>query len=161
MNIPDHARVGGTHSEAELREMIVKMRATSGTFYGGAVRTGNHAFIEFTGLMNEYIQLCERALAQGIDFTLLNTHSGLSLPMPEHCKRYLSEKLECIFTGHDELAKKFERIAEERDQRFRERAANLGRILEKAGAIRLTTGQDYADETLAWLERMWGDNGGE
>lgn len=52
---------------------------------GDARRIGNHPFIEFTGLMNEYIVMCENALAQGIDFTETSIHGdGKPLPMREH-----------------------------------------------------------------------------
>lgn len=88
-----------TYTPEELRAMISGMRAASGAFYRDAVRIGNHPFIEFTGLMNEYIQLCQAALAQGVDFTETSAHgSGHSaLPMQSHHRKYLSEKLECIY----------------------------------------------------------------
>jgi len=74
------------------------MRAASSAFYRDAQRIGCHPFIEFTGLLNEYIQLCERALAQGQDFTGTSIHgSGKPLPMQEFNRAYLNEKLECIY----------------------------------------------------------------
>lgn len=90
-----------TYTEPELREMILGMHRASGAFYRDAVRIGCHPFIEFTGLMNEYIKLCEAALAQGIDFTEASIHgSGQSvLPMRSFHREYLREKLECIY-GH-------------------------------------------------------------
>lgn len=83
----------------ELFAVIYKMRMASHAFYYSAARIGNHPFIEFTGLMNECIQCCERALVAGIDFTQCNTHSGVSLPMAPFNVDYVNEKLECIFTG--------------------------------------------------------------
>lgn len=86
------------YSRAELETMVEKMHAASHLFYRDAVRTGCHAFIEFTGLMNEFIQLCERQLARGRDFNGANIHSGGEpLPMQEYHRRYLREKLECIY----------------------------------------------------------------
>lgn len=80
--------------------MLDGMQAASGAFYRDAARIGCHPFIEFTGLMNEYIKLCEAAHAQGQDFTETSIHgSGQPLPMREHHRRYLKEKLECIY-GH-------------------------------------------------------------
>lgn len=87
-----------TYTKEELEVMLVKMRAASGAFYYNATRTGCHPFIEFTGLMNEYIKLCEAALAQGIDFTETSIHgSGQPLPMQSYHRNYLTEKLECIY----------------------------------------------------------------
>lgn len=83
----------------ERLEMIAKMRITSKHFYAAAVAIGNHPFIEFTGLINEYISICERANAQGVDFTECNTHGDKDLPMAPHHIDYINEKLECIFTG--------------------------------------------------------------
>jgi len=78
--------------------MIRLMRAASGHFYHDAVHTGCHPFIEFTGLMNEYIDICQVALQQGLDFTETSIHgSGKPLPMREHHRQYLTEKLECIY----------------------------------------------------------------
>lgn len=88
-----------TYSAAEREAMLVRMRAASSAFYADAVRIGCHPFIEFTGLMNEYIKCCEDAHRQGIDFASCNTHSGQDLPMPGHSVGYINEKLECIFTG--------------------------------------------------------------
>lgn len=86
-----------TYSREELRAMIDKMHAASNAFYGAAIEIGNHAFVEFTGLLNEYITLCEKALANGQDFAVANTHSGESLPMQPHHVMYLGEKLNCIY----------------------------------------------------------------
>lgn len=84
----------------EERERALRsMRAVSSLFYAQAVQIGNHPFIEFAGLMNEYIQCCEDAHRQGIDFTECNKHNGQVLPIKEFRAHYLNEKLECIFSG--------------------------------------------------------------
>lgn len=86
------------YTKAELQEMISKMQAAANAFYPAAANTGHHAFIEFTGLMNEYIKLCEEALRQGIDFTATTIHgSGKALPMQSYHRDYLQEKLQCIY----------------------------------------------------------------
>ena len=87
------------YSSEEREQMLVKMRAISQGFYAQAIRVGNHPFIEFCGLMNEYILLCEKAHKRGIDFTTCNRHMGQPLPMPAYSIRYINEKLECIFQG--------------------------------------------------------------
>jgi hypothetical protein len=89
------------------REACLKaMHSASSAFYTLAVRAGNHAFIEFTGLMNEYINLCQQAHEQGIDFTMLNVHTGQHLPFQAHHFNYLAEKLECIYGINLMLARK-------------------------------------------------------
>lgn len=88
----------------EREEALTKMRAAASAFYGAAVGAGCHPFIEFAGLMNEYIKCCETAHARGIDFTNCNTHSGRQLPMEAYQVDYVNEKLECIFTGRSVLS---------------------------------------------------------
>lgn len=78
---------------------IQAMQCVVNAFYRDAVRIGNHPFIEFAGLMNEYISACREASAHGIDFTSCNVHSGHPLPLHAHQVDYINEKLECIFTG--------------------------------------------------------------
>lgn len=84
-----------TYTEPELQRMLNGMRAASSVFYGHATSIGNPAFIAFTGLMNEYIKICEDAFLDGKDFTEFNIHSGKSL-IKSHQRAYLIEKLECI-----------------------------------------------------------------
>ncbi len=91
---------GSEEDFAEKNAQILKdMEAVSNEFYRRAVVIGCHPFIEFTGLMNEYIKVCAAAHKEGIDFTQCNTHTGKDLPMREHQVDYVNEKLECIFTG--------------------------------------------------------------
>jgi len=78
-------------------EALRRMRATSNAFYASAAQAGCHAFIEFCGLMNEYIKLCEEAEAAGIDWLLANTHTGQALPLKSYNVAYLAEKLDCIY----------------------------------------------------------------
>ena len=85
--------------ERERERALAAMRSASNHFYAAAVRIGCHPFIEFTGLMNEYINACESAHKADIDFTECNKHSGQALPMTEHMVAYVNQKLECIFTG--------------------------------------------------------------
>lgn len=83
----------------EREAALVRMQKTVSAFYFDAVKIGVHPFIEFAGVMNEYVKLCERAHAQGIDFSECNTHADFDLPMQPHNIHYINEKLECIFTG--------------------------------------------------------------
>jgi hypothetical protein len=93
-----------TFSPEELRAMLDAMQRASDAFYLAATRTNVHGFIEFTGLMNEYIKICRHALAKGQDFTLANTHSGRSLSMEHYEAAYLAEKLQCIFSWSPEAS---------------------------------------------------------
>jgi len=86
-----------TETPEERREILRRMHAASNNFYAAAARAGCHAFIEFTGLMNEFIKLCETAEAQGIPWVRANVHGDVHLPFKPHHIEYLSEKLECIY----------------------------------------------------------------
>lgn len=86
-----------TYSPEEREAMLRGMHAVSDAFYRGATRIGCHPFIEFTGLLNEYIKICERAHAQGLDFTEANAHSGKALSVEPYEAAYLGEKLGCIY----------------------------------------------------------------
>jgi hypothetical protein len=86
-------------NEEEREKILKQMKQLSAGFYGGAIHIGCHPFIEFTGIMNEYIQACERAHLNGIDFTMCNVHTGQVLPLKPFEKNYINEKLECIFVG--------------------------------------------------------------
>lgn len=68
-----------------------------------SVGIGCHLFIEFTGLLNQYIELCQRARAKEIDFAQCNRHTGSKVPMDGRDIDYLREKLECIFSGQIEI----------------------------------------------------------
>lgn len=86
--------------DASEREQALRaMRASADAFYRSAVQIGVHPFIEFSGLMNEYLLACAQAHAQGIDFSECNRHSGQALPLHPVMSDYINEKLECIFSG--------------------------------------------------------------
>ena len=89
---------------AEREVALQKMRELSDAFYQHAIRIGVHPFIEFTGVMNEYIKCAHEAHDAGIDFSECNTHSGVSLPMPGFSVDYVNEKLECIFMGRSVMS---------------------------------------------------------
>jgi hypothetical protein len=80
----------------ERVQALKAMSAASTEFYRQAVYCGVHAFIEFAGLMNEYIKMCEEAHARGIDFSTCNTHGEHELPAEQYHIDYLAEKLDCI-----------------------------------------------------------------
>jgi len=52
------------------KEKLDAMAQASGAFYAAAIRIGNHPFIEFTGLMNEYIKICADADAAPSQYNL-------------------------------------------------------------------------------------------
>lgn len=83
--------------KARLNECLAGMRATSDRFYYAALRLNNHTFIEFTGLINEYIKVCQEHADAGIDFTRLSVHDGRNLELKPYEIEYLQEKLTCIY----------------------------------------------------------------
>lgn len=84
---------------AEREQALQAMATAIKSFYGAAVKVGNHPFIEFAGVMTAYQKSCERAHEEGIDFTECNQHAGRQLPMESYEVSYLAEKLNCIFGG--------------------------------------------------------------
>jgi hypothetical protein len=87
-------------------ESLAAMKVAAGNFYNNAQLTNCHAFLEFTGLINEYIKLCEENLRAGNDFTKANIHTSSStelLKMSEHNVAYMNEKIRCIFQARLEL----------------------------------------------------------
>ena len=49
--------------------------------------------------MTAYLQSCQLAHEQGIDFTKCNRHAARTLPMEAADVDYIVEKFECIFFG--------------------------------------------------------------
>lgn len=86
-------------SFTEREVALQRMQALSDYFYRTAAGIGCHPFLEFAGLLNEYIKVAQAAHLKGIDFSECNTHSGTDLPMADFQVGYVNEKLECIFTG--------------------------------------------------------------
>lgn len=86
-------------TKQECEASLTVMNDASQNFYNAAVRADNHAFIEWTGLINEYIKRCEDALANGQDFRHINKHAGKGMAVPGFALNYLNEKLGCIFGG--------------------------------------------------------------
>lgn len=86
------------YSAKEAQEILHGMRHASSAFYAIARQAGCHSFIEFAGLMNEYIAVCTDMTAVGdLSWIHANTHSDRSLALREHHVRYLAEKLDCIY----------------------------------------------------------------
>ena len=79
------------------KALLTRMQRASNAFYASAATTGVHAFIEFCGLMNEFIMVCRDAETEGIDFRRADTHSGQDLPLRAFRAEYLAEKLKCIY----------------------------------------------------------------
>ena len=85
------------YSPEELATMLEKMKAVCQTFYWQAADTGCHTFIEFAGLMNEFIKVCEQSAAAGVDFANASTHTGKPLVVYTYNATYIVEKLDCVF----------------------------------------------------------------
>lgn len=103
------------YSEEELKELVQDMRSITDrlywTMFWGSIGGRAHAFIEFCGVMNKYVDICERASSQGIQFPFYNEHSKKPLPVEDHDVNYLAEKFACIFgpvfKNNPRLAKMF------------------------------------------------------
>lgn len=89
------------YTQAELIEIAKEMHACASCVYWFFFKTGMgskaHAYIEFCGLLNKYVEICSRAACLGVDFTVANVHSRTPLPVEVHDMQYLGEKLQCIF----------------------------------------------------------------
>ena len=86
------------YNAEERAEQIKKMHEVYEQFYWLATTTHVHAFIEFTGLMAKFVDVCRKAHEAGLDYNICNTHTGQALPKVEaHDVEYMAEKLECIF----------------------------------------------------------------
>lgn len=85
------------YTKAERGEQIKAMRKVALAFYPQAANTHVHAFIEFCGLMQKFIDICEQTSKKGLDFNESNTHTGEALAVAAHDVRYLAEKFDCIF----------------------------------------------------------------
>lgn len=103
MTHPSKPSAGADHDPVDVKpsDILRAMERASNTFYANAFNSGMghhcHAFIEFTGLMNEFIVLCRQAHARGIAFGDANTHTERPLPIEVHQAAYLAEKFDCIF----------------------------------------------------------------
>ena len=85
------------YTREERETMLHEMSKTSSLLYARAFAIGCHPFIEFCGLMNEYIKMCHTAHEAGIDFPHASAHSGIAIPMAPYEAAYLGEKLGCIY----------------------------------------------------------------
>ncbi len=85
--------------------MLDQMDRAVQSFYTMAVQIQNHPFIEFAGVMGEYVKVCREAHRQGFDFTNAHAHSGHALPIQPFQAAYLGEKIGCIFGPALQLAR--------------------------------------------------------
>ncbi|MEG4964652.1 MULTISPECIES: hypothetical protein [unclassified Microcoleus] len=99
------ALLGGSRKELAdspqtPEEILQAMTIVANNYYREAIATNCHTFIEFTGLMNEYIKICERNLKQrGVDFTKTSVHcpGEPKLQIEVWELDYINDKLRCIF----------------------------------------------------------------
>jgi len=98
------------------------MQAAWMAFYRDAASIGCHAFLEFSGLMAKFIDLCRQAEASGEPWLRANVHSGQHLAFEGHDVDYLLEKLECIYGMHFRLDQRVPAVPPA-DPRRRARAA--------------------------------------
>lgn len=75
-----------------LEKIIERMEICTDVFYPMAQRAECHPFLEFNGIMREYIELCRDSLEQNVDF-IEDWPKSVKLYRLE----YMAEKLNCIF----------------------------------------------------------------
>lgn len=87
-------------SDKDRKLALDRMAEICESFYLAAVATDVHAFIEFTGLLGEFLNLCKDAEQSGCRTWMgANVHGGENLPMRPYRLGYLREKLSCIYGG--------------------------------------------------------------
>lgn len=101
-DLPDSTLLPGhQYTLGEQRETLRKMREINAAFYAMVFSAGMgsrcHAFVEFCGLQAKFIDLCQEALDQGVEFAFANQHSALPWPIDRHHADYLGEKFHCIY----------------------------------------------------------------
>ncbi|MCT7977575.1 hypothetical protein [Laspinema olomoucense] len=86
-------------TELTPEESLDLMRKTATQFYHAAIATNCHAFIEFTGLLNEYIKVCQEFQKNNPnhDFRKCNVHNGNAIHLQPYQIEYIHEKLTCIY----------------------------------------------------------------
>lgn len=86
---PELLRTG--YGSEERERMLARMTEIKDSFYAAAQRVGHHQFLEFAGLMAEYIKACERMHGAGLDF------GTTEVDLKAHEAMYVAEKFDCIF----------------------------------------------------------------
>lgn len=88
-------------TESELRAITADMTQIADVFYMLCSKAGFahkcHPFLEFTGLMREYIHGCNMLIREGKDFRRSSGHALKESAVLPIDIRYISEKLNCIF----------------------------------------------------------------
>jgi hypothetical protein len=90
--------MNNAYTREELETMLQEMERLATGIYLQLVRIGCHPFIEFCGLMREYVKVCKQAHAQGVQFPFASGHGETALPASHMELQYLAEKLHCIFS---------------------------------------------------------------
>lgn len=81
--------------DVDVKKVIIKeMDVIVDLFYTSTMRIGHRPFMEFAGLMKEYVKICRVADSQGIDYVTTE-----KLPIRPDQLSYINEKLVGIFRG--------------------------------------------------------------
>jgi hypothetical protein len=91
------------YSQADRAKLADKMEATTDGFYFLAAQIGHHQFLEFAGLMREYVKLCRASNEAGHGFSF-------GPVLKDYHAKYIGEKMGCIYG--DELLKRPDLIKE-------------------------------------------------
>ena len=85
------------YTREEQEKMIRVMKEISTRFYCDAAATGNFQFVQFTGLINEFVKICEETMKAGIDFNECTGAFGRELVIQPYNIEYIREKLLRIY----------------------------------------------------------------
>jgi len=90
------------------QESLALMQKAANEFYSSAVWTNCHAFVEFTGLINEFIKICTAYQESWPkeDFRQCNVHTGRQMVIETYQLIYILEKLKCIYQADFALKQK-------------------------------------------------------
>ncbi|WP_261263063.1 hypothetical protein [Laspinema olomoucense] len=75
------------------------MDKAASQFYQAALGTDCHGFLEFTGLLREYVKICHEFQKNNPhhDFRRCNIHNNHRLHLQPYQREYIHEKLSCIY----------------------------------------------------------------
>ena len=92
-------------TETEREKALVRMNQAIVRFHSEAVQIGCKPFTEFAGLMQAYLQLCQKAHAAGHDFSSVTQGAGAQVfDVGHHEAQYLEVKMQQIFGSRTMMA---------------------------------------------------------
>lgn len=85
------------YSIEDLLKICRKMDAVVEKIYPMMTSCEVHPFVEFNGLMREYVVICRILARSGVAFPFASNHGTMAVEVPDYTIEYMAEKLGCIF----------------------------------------------------------------